>query len=52
MTAHELSDRITEYLWVGGLFNPELMDHEKVRELLMDIREYLDERTKHFGVES
>jgi len=38
----ELSDRITEYLANGGLFNPELMEHDKVRDLLMDIREYLD----------
>ncbi len=33
--------RITEYLSTGGLFNPELMDHEKVRDLLMDCREEL-----------
>lgn len=31
-------DRITEYLSLGGLFNPELMDHQKVRQLLIDCR--------------
>ena len=27
--------RIRDYLASGGLFNPELMEHEKVRDLLM-----------------
>lgn len=36
-----LTRRINEYLSAGGLFNPELMEHEKVRDLLMDIRDYL-----------
>lgn len=39
MIRTDLSDRITEYLNNGGLFNPEMMDHEKVRDLLMDCRE-------------
>lgn len=30
--------RITDYLSTGGLVNPELMEHEKVRDLLMDCR--------------
>jgi len=34
-------DKITEYLSNGGYFNPELMEHDKVRDLLMDIREQL-----------
>jgi len=34
-------DKITEYLSNGGFFNPELMEHEKVRDLLMDVREQL-----------
>lgn len=38
----ELVGRITEYLSVGGLFNPELMEHDKVRDLLMDCRSWLD----------
>lgn len=28
--------RITEYLACGGLFNPDLMEHDKVRQLLID----------------
>ena len=38
----ELQERITEYLTNGGLFNPEYMNHDKVRDLLIDIREYLE----------
>jgi len=34
--------RITEYLNNGGLFNPELMDHSKVRDLLIDCRKHID----------
>ena len=51
--AKELSDRITEYLSLGGLFNPELMEHDKVRDLLIDIRNYLKldttEWTENYG---
>ena len=43
--AKQLVDRITEYLSLGGLFNPELMDHDKVRDLLIECREALCERT-------
>ncbi len=32
----ELAERIKNYLSNGGLFNPELMEHDKVRELLQD----------------
>jgi hypothetical protein len=39
--ARELADRITNYLSSGGLFNPELMEHDKVRELLIDNRALL-----------
>jgi hypothetical protein len=38
MTFRTLHDRLTDYLVVGGLFNPELMDHDKVRDLLMECR--------------
>ena len=38
----ELSDKITEYLSSGGLFNPEMMEHEKVRDLIIKIRDTLD----------
>jgi hypothetical protein len=33
-----VTERITSYLSNGGLWNPELMEHEKVRELLIDAR--------------
>ena len=36
-----LIERITDYLAKGGLFNPEMMDSEKVQRLLMDCRDYL-----------
>lgn len=38
MTYNDLVLRITEYLEKGGLWNPEVMDHMKVRDLLMDCR--------------
>lgn len=38
-----LGERITDYLASGGLFNPELMEHEKVRDLLLDCRDALDQ---------
>jgi len=41
LESKDLSDKITEYLFVGGLFNPELMDHAAVRDLLIEIRDYL-----------
>jgi hypothetical protein len=43
--AKELSDRITEYLTMGGLFNPELANHVAVRDLLIECRKVLDEQT-------
>ncbi len=36
-----LVERIQEYLHAGGLFNPEMMNHDKVRNLLIDIRNHL-----------
>ena len=39
----ELANRITNYLTLGGLFNPELADHLAVRDLLIECREVLDE---------
>jgi hypothetical protein len=41
-----LTDKITEYLSAGGLFNPELMDHDAVRDLLMKCRNELDRLRK------
>ena len=33
-----ITDRITAYLSGGGLFNPELANHDAVRDLLIDCR--------------
>jgi hypothetical protein len=44
-----ITNRINEYLSNGGLFNPEHMNHEEVRNLLIEIREYLMQID--FGVE-
>lgn len=37
-----LRERIREYLTLGGLFNPEMMEHDKVRDLIMDLADLLD----------
>ena len=37
----ELIEKITEYLCLGGLFNPELANHLAVRDLLIECREAL-----------
>ena len=42
----QLSDKITAYLFNGGLFNPELANHHDVRDLLIECRKVL----KDFGV--
>ncbi len=36
-----LLERIQNYLEVGGLFNPEMMEHDKVRDLIIDCRDYI-----------
>lgn len=41
-TEFTLSEQITNYLSNGGLFNPEMMEHDKVRNLLMRCRARLD----------
>lgn len=38
----DLPARITEYLSVGGLWNPELMDHQEVRDMLIDARDVIE----------
>ena len=43
--AKKISEEITQYLSLGGLVNPELADHDAVRDLLMDARRVLDERS-------
>ena len=39
----QLIVRIENYLGNGGLFNPECMAHDKVRDLLLDCRAVLSE---------
>jgi hypothetical protein len=41
----DLVNRITDYLAMGGLFNPELANHTAVRDLLIECRKALNERT-------
>lgn len=43
MRRSQISERITDYLSSGGLFNPELMDHQAVRDLMLMAREEIDE---------
>ena len=43
----EMEDKITEYLGVGGMFNPELMEHEKVRDLLIECRKEIKRLNKY-----
>ena len=38
---NELVEKINEYLNVGGLFNPESMEHHKVSDLLLECRNQL-----------
>lgn len=37
----DLLERIQSYLGNGGLFNPESMEHNKVRDLILDCNEYI-----------
>lgn len=39
-------DKINDYLQVGGMFNPELMEHHKVRDLLLECRSLLEAQNK------
>lgn len=38
-----LLDRIANYLGNGGLINPEWMEHDKVRDLIMDCRDKIEQ---------
>ena len=38
----KLQDMIKDYLLMGGLFNPELVNHDTVRDLILDARAELD----------
>ena len=39
----EIRKEIRDYLSSGGLFNPEAMEHEKVRDLLIKVGNWMDE---------
>ncbi len=39
--SQELLDRIQNYLGNGGLFNPEAMEHDKVRDMILEFRAFL-----------
>jgi hypothetical protein len=40
-TSKELAAQITHFLAVGGYWNPEVMERDKIRDLLIACREYL-----------
>jgi len=41
--------KIEEYLSLGGLFNPELMEHQKVRDLIIECRDHIKDMKKDFN---
>jgi hypothetical protein len=49
MLARELGERITSYLSGGGLVNPEMALHDRVRDLLIDCRTALEAAAKEGG---
>ncbi|WP_439586947.1 hypothetical protein [Hydrogenophaga sp.] len=50
-THQDLSARITAYLSGGGLFNPELADHDAVRDLLIECRAALEAASQPPGAD-
>lgn len=42
----ETLNKISNYLQVGGLFNPELMEHHKVSDLLLECRNEIERLTE------
>ena len=44
-----LLDRIQNYLECGGLFNPECMEHDKVKDLIMDCRAILKKASEKWN---
>jgi hypothetical protein len=43
MEREKILSLIQEYLENGGLFNPKSMDHDKVRDLIIIIRDYINQ---------
>ncbi len=46
----ELLNRIQSYFGNGGMFNPETMEHDKVRSLILDIREFLSKINPQYKI--
>jgi len=42
----DVLDGVRDYLASGGLFNPELMDHQRTRDLIIECRDEI-ERLRH-----
>ncbi len=42
MTREHAIDSIKDYLTAGGLINPEYMDHDAVRDLILECRDALE----------
>jgi len=47
--APEILARIQDYLLKGGLFNPEAMEHDKVRDLLVDCRTHIEKMNQRLS---
>lgn len=47
--AAEILGRVQQYLALGGLFNPELMEGQKVQQLVMDARDLIHEQASQLA---
>lgn len=47
--AGEILGRIQQYLALGGLFNPEAMEHDKVKRLVMDTRDLIHDQASQIA---
>lgn len=50
MDAKTVITKIDQYLQVGGLFNPEMMDHDQVRDLIMECRSVIVKLDYDLGI--
>lgn len=54
MNIREVPQRVSHYLATGGLWNPELADHDEVRHMLIDARDVIEmllREREHTGYE-
>lgn len=54
MNDREVPQRVAHYLATGGLWNPELADHDEVRHMLIDARDVIEmllREREHIGFE-